>query len=205
MFYYIEGAVAALDKSLAVIDAGGVAFAVNTTVNTLARLRTGERARLYTYLNVGENAMDLYGFYDLSEKRCFELLLGVSGVGPKAALSVLSVCTPESLAMAVVTENEKMLTAAPGVGKRGAQRIILELRDKIAKEMPAAGSGSGSAASPVSSAVAGVPGKKLNDITGALTVLGYAPQEITAALHGLDIESMSVEEAVKAVLKGSVK
>ena len=205
MFYYIEGAVAALDKNLAVIDAGGVAFAVNTTVNTLTRLRAGEKARLYTYLNVGENAMDLYGFYDLSEKRCFELLLGVSGVGPKAALSVLSVCTPESLAMAVVTENEKMLTAAPGVGKRGAQRIILELRDKIAKEMPAAGSGSGSAASPVSSAVAGVPGKKLNDITGALTVLGYAPQEITAALHGLDIESMSVEEAVKAVLKGSVK
>ena len=142
MFYYIEGAVAALDKNLAVIDAGGVAFAVNTTVNTLTRLRAGEKARLYTYLNVGENAMDLYGFYDLSEKRCFELLLGVSGVGPKAALSVLSVCTPESLAMAVVTENEKMLTAAPGVGKRGAQRIILELRDKIAKELPAAGSGS---------------------------------------------------------------
>ena len=204
MFYYIEGAVAALDKNLAVIDAGGVAFAVNTTVNTLTRLRAGEKARLYTYLNVGENAMDLYGFYDLSEKRCFELLLGVSGVGPKAALSVLSVCTPESLAMAVVTENEKMLTAAPGVGKRGAQRIILELRDKIAKELPAAGSGS--AAAPASpAAVAGVPGKKLNDITGALTVLGYAPQEITAALHGLDIESMSVEEAVKAVLKGSVK
>ena len=204
MFYYIEGAVAALDKNLAVIDAGGVAFAVNTTVNTLTRLRTGEKARLYTYLNVGENAMDLYGFYDLSEKRCFELLLGVSGVGPKAALSVLSVCTPESLAMAVVTENEKMLTAAPGVGKRGAQRIILELRDKIAKELPAAGSGS--AAAPASpAAVAGVPGKKLNDITGALTVLGYAPQEITAALHGLDLESMSVEEAVKAVLKGSVK
>lgn len=204
MFYYIEGAVAALDKNLAVIDAGGVAFAVNTTVNTLTRLRAGEKARLYTYLNVGENAMDLYGFYDLSEKRCFELLLGVSGVGPKAALSVLSVCTPESLAMAVVTENEKMLTAAPGVGKRGAQRIILELRDKIAKELPAAGSGS--AAAPASpAAVAGVPGKKLNDITGALTVLGYAPQEITAALHGLDLESMSVEEAVKAVLKGSVK
>ena len=204
MFYYIEGAVAALDKNLAVIDAGGVAFAVNTTVNTLSRLRAGEKARLYTYLNVGENAMDLYGFYDLSEKRCFELLLGVSGVGPKAALSVLSVCTPESLAMAVVTENEKMLTAAPGVGKRGAQRIILELRDKIAKELPAAGSGS--AAAPASpAAVAGVPGKKLNDITGALTVLGYAPQEITAALHGLDLESMSVEEAVKAVLKGSVK
>ena len=204
MFYYIEGSVAALDKNLAVIDAGGVAFAVNTTVNTLTRLRAGEKARLYTYLNVGENAMDLYGFYDLSEKRCFELLLGVSGVGPKAALSVLSVCTPESLAMAVVTENEKMLTAAPGVGKRGAQRIILELRDKIAKELPAAGSGS--AAAPASpAAVAGVPGKKLNDITGALTVLGYAPQEITASLHGLDIESMSVEEAVKAVLKGSVK
>ena len=103
--------------------------------------------------------------------------------------------------MAVVTENEKMLTAAPGVGKRGAQRIILELRDKIAKDMPAAASGSGA----VAAIPEGVPGKKLTDITGALTVLGYTPQEITAALHGLDIESMSVEEAVKLVLKGSLK
>ena len=200
MFYYIEGRVAHLDKNLAVIDAGGVGFAINTTVNTLARLRTGERARLYTYMNVAENALDLYGFFELAEKRCFELLLTVSGIGPKAALSVLGVCTPESLAMAVVTENEKMLTAAPGVGKRGAQRIILELRDKIAKDMPTIGSGAAASPSP-----AGVPGKKLNDVTGALTVLGYTPQEITAALHGVDLESMSVEQAVKLVLKGSLK
>ncbi len=201
MFYYIEGEVALLDKNLAVIDAGGVGFAVNTTANTLSHLRVGERARLYTYLNVGENALDLYGFRDLSEKRCFELLLSVSGVGPKAAVSVLSVCTPESLATAVVTENEKMLTAAPGVGKRGAQRIILELRDKIAKDMPAAGlSGSGAPAG-----VPGMPGQKLNEVTGALAVLGYTPQEITAALHGVDLESMSVEEAVKLVLKSSLK
>ena len=200
MFYYIEGTVAHLDKNLAVIDAGGVGFALNTTVNTLSRLRTGERARLYTYMNVAENAMDLFGFFELSEKRCFELLLGVSGIGPKAALSVLSVCTPESLAMAVVTENEKMLTAAPGVGKRGAQRIILELRDKIAREMPALPAGGPAPAVP-----AGVPGKKLADVTGALTVLGYTPQEITAALHGLDLESLTVEEAVKTVLKSSLK
>ena len=201
MFYYIEGKVAHLDKNLAVIDAGGVGFALNVSTNTLARLRSGERARLYTYMNVAENALDLYGFSEQSEKRCFELLLSVSGVGPRVALSVLSVCTPESLAMAVVTENEKMLTAAPGVGKRGAQRIILELRDKIAKDMPTlSGTGKGAAAVP-----AGVPGKKLTDITGALTVLGYTPQEITAALHGLDIETMSVEEAVKVVLKGSLK
>lgn len=201
MFYYIEGKVAHLDKNLAVIDAGGVGFALNVSVNTLSRLRTGERARLYTYMNVAENAMDLYGFFELAEKRCFELLLSVSGVGPRVALSVLSVCTPESLAMAVVTENEKMLTAAPGVGKRGAQRIILELRDKIAKDMPTlADSGRGAASVPV-----GMPGKKLTDITGALTVLGYTPREITAALHGLDIEAMSVEEAVKVVLKGSLK
>ena len=203
MFYYIEGTVAALDKNFAAIDAGGVAFAVNTTVNTLTRLRTGERARLYTYLNVAENALDLYGFFDLSEKRAFELLLGVSGVGPKAALSVLSVCTPESLALAIVTENEKMLTAAPGVGKRVAQRMILELRDKMAKDMPAGGTGGGQ--TPAAAVPAGVPGKKLADITGALTVLGYAPQEITAALHGLDIESMTVEDAIRAVLKKSLK
>ncbi len=200
MFYYIEGKVAHLDKNLAVIDAGGVGFAVNTTLNTLSKLRTGERARLYTYMNVAENAMDLYGFYELAEKRCFELLISVSGVGPKAALSVLSVCTPESLAMAVVTENEKMLTAAPGVGKRGAQRIILELRDKIAKDMPGL-----SAQGAAPTVQPGVPGKKLADVTGALTVLGYTPQEITAALHGVDLESMSVEEAIKVVLKGSLK
>ncbi len=123
-------------------------------------------------------------------------------MGPKAALSVLSVCTPESLALAVVTENEKMLTAAPGVGKRGAQRIILELRDKIAKEAPPADPGPSPAPA---SAAAGVPGKKLTELTGALAVLGYAPQEITAALRGLDLDAMSVEEAVKTVLKGSLK
>lgn len=200
MFYYIEGKVTHLDKNLAVIDAGGVGFSLLTTANTLSRLRSGERARLYTYLNVAENVMDLYGFYELAEKRCFELLLGVSGVGPKAALSVLGVCTPESLAMAVVTENEKMLTAAPGVGKRGAQRIILELRDKIAKDAPSLSAGS--AVSPVPAVG---QGKRLADVTGALTVLGYTPQEITAALHGVDLESMSVEEAVKLVLKGSLK
>ncbi len=201
MFYYIEGTVALLEKNLAVIDAGGVGFSVMTTLNTLSRLRTGERARLYTYLNVAENVMDLYGFADLSERRCFELLLSVSGIGPKAAISVLGVCTPESLAMAVVTDNEKMLTAAPGVGKRGAQRIILELKDKIARDMPTLGETTQKPAA-VSAAV---PGRKLADVTGALAVLGYAPQEITAALQGLDLESLSVEEAVRQVLKRSLK
>ncbi len=200
MFYYIEGKVAHIEKNLAVIDAGGVGFSLTVTNNTLSRLKTGERARLYTYLNVAENVLDLYGFFELSEKRCFELLLGVSGIGPKAAVSVLGVCTPESLAMAVVTENEKMLTAAPGVGKRGAQRIILELRDKIAKDMPSV-----NAQGPASPVPVLGQGKKLADVTGALTVLGYAPQEITAALHGLDLESMSVEEAVKLVLRGSLR
>ncbi len=201
MFYYIEGKVAHIDRNLAVIDAGGVGFSCMTTANTLSRLRVGDRARLYTYLNVAENVMDLYGFAELAEKRCFELLLSVSGIGPKAALSVLGVCTPETLAMAVVTENEKLLTSAPGVGKRGAQRIILELRDKISKDIPSVSSGY----APAPAAGAGASGKKLAEVTGALAVLGYAPQEITAALHGIDLESMTVEEAVKQVLKGSVK
>ena len=199
MFYYIEGTVQVLDKNLAVLDAGGVGFLCNTTTNTLSRLEVGKKAKLYTYCNITETSFDIFGFYDLSEKRCFEMLLGVSGVGPKAALSIMSCCTPEGLAMAVVTENEKMLTAAPGVGKRSAQRIILELKDKIAKENMAM---QGSAAPVVS---AGVPGKKLADVTGALTVLGYSPAEITAALHGVDIESMTVEEVIRIVLKGSLK
>lgn len=199
MFYYIEGTVTVIDRNLAVIDAGGVGFLCNTTTNTLSKLERGAKARLYTYCNVTETSFDIFGFADMQEKRCFEMLLAVSGVGPKAALSIMSSVTPDGLALAVVTENEKMLTAAPGVGKRTAQRIILELRDKIAKDDVKLSS----AASPV--APAGLSGKKLSDVTAALTVLGYSPAEISLALSGIDMDSMSVEEIIKVVLKGSVK
>ena len=125
MFYYVNGTVAHLAPYLAVIDCGGVGYACRTTNNTLARLKKGETARLYTYLNVREDAMELYGFFAEDERNCFQLLIGVSGVGPKAALSILSSSTPDTLAMSIITGDEKALTVAPGIGKKIAQRVIL--------------------------------------------------------------------------------
>ena len=119
------------------IDCGGVGYACMATNNTLSQLKRGERKKLFTYLNVGESVFDLYGFASQNELNSFKLLLGVSGVGPKAALAILSANTPEALAMSIVTGDEKALTAAQGIGKKIAQRIILELKDKMAKETAA--------------------------------------------------------------------
>jgi len=191
MFYYLEGNVAVIAQNLAVIDINGVGYACMTTLNTLSRLESGKRAKLYTYCNVKEDAFDIYGFYDVSEKRCFEQLLGVSGVGPKAAISILSSTSPESLALAIIGDDESALTRAPGIGKKLAQRIILELKDKVSKEMPAlAATGY---VSPGESTGQTGPGSKQRDAAAALTVLGYSQSEISASMRGIDIETLTVE------------
>ena len=125
MFYYLKGVVGHVAPNLAVIDCGGVGYACRTTSYTLAALQVGEKAKLFTHLNVREDAMELYGFSTENECNCFRMLIGVSGVGPKAALSILSSTTPEGLATSIITGNEKALTVAPGIGKKIAQRIIL--------------------------------------------------------------------------------
>ena len=149
MFYYLNGTVAEIAAGLAVIDCGGVGYACATTNYTLSQLKKGERARLYTYLHVREDIFELYGFASQQELNSFKMLIGVSGVGPKAALAILSATTPQNLALSIVTEDEKALTAAQGIGKKIAQRIILELKDKLAKEQSnfTVPSGGGSAAS----------------------------------------------------------
>ena len=139
MFYYLNGVVAHVAPFLAVIDCGGVGYACRTTNNTLSHLQKGKPAKLYTHLNVREDAMELFGFSTENELNCFQLLTSVSGVGPKAALSILSAATPESLAMSIITGDEKALTVAQGIGKKIAQRIILELKDKLAKGQIAPG------------------------------------------------------------------
>ena len=170
---------------LAVIDCGGVGYACKTTNTTLAQLKKGQRGKLYTYLDVGENAFGLYGFATANELNSFKLLIGVSGVGPKAALAILSAATPESLAMAIVTGDEKSLTAAPGVGKKIAQRIILELKDKMARESAATGLDfSGGAAVSVPAFT-----NKATEAAQALAVLGYTSAEVAQALKGVDVES----------------
>ena len=179
MFYYLEGTVAEILPYLAVIDCGGVGYACKTTNHTLATLKKGQKGKLYTYLHVGEGIFDLYGFATQNELNSFKLLLGVSGVGPKAALAILSVGTPETLAMAIVTGDEKALTAAPGIGKKIAQRVILELKDKL-------GSGGETGGMP------DLPAPQLDafrDVAAALEQLGFKRDAIDRTLRQLAAEN----------------
>ena len=201
MFYYLDGTVAEILPYLAVIDCGGVGYACKTTNTTLAQLKKGQRGKLYTYLDVGESIFDLYGFATQNELNSFKLLIGVSGVGPKAALAILSAATPESLAMAIVTGDEKSLTAAPGVGKKIAQRIILELKDKMARESAATVDFSGGKGA----AVPAVFTSKATEAAAALAVLGYSTQEVQMALKGVDVENLPLEEIIRQSLKKMVK
>ena len=201
MFYYLDGTVAELLPYLAVIDCGGVGYACKTTNNTLASLKKGQRGKLYTYLNVGEDVFDLYGFATQKELSTFKLLIGVSGVGPKAALAVLSAGTPESLALAIVTGDEKALTAAPGIGKKIAQRIILELKDKMARESGGELDFSGGKGAPA----AAVFSNKATEAAQALAVLGYTSAEVSMALKGVDVEGLPLEEIIRQSLKKMVK
>ncbi|MBO4854594.1 MAG: Holliday junction branch migration protein RuvA [Oscillospiraceae bacterium] len=198
MFYYLSGTVAEMEPNLAVIDCGGVGYACAATNYTLSQLKKGDRAKLYTYMNVREDAVDLFGFATQSELHSFKLLLGVSGVGPKAALSILSSTTPENLAMSVVMGDEKTLTAAPGIGKKIAQRIILELKDKLAADQQRMDFGA--AAVP-----AVTHGAKASEAAAALAVLGYGAQDTAAALKGLDMENLPLEEIVRQALKRMVR
>ncbi len=201
MLYHVCGTVAEIEPNLAVIDCGGVGYACSTTNYTLSQLKKGDKVKLFTYMNVREDAVELYGFASRSELQSFKLLLGVSGVGPKAALSILSSSTPEALAMAIVAEDEKALCAAPGIGKKTAQRIILELKDKLTKEQGSFLASGGA----VSRAPAAAPGGKVREAASALAVLGYSAQEINTALKGIDIEALALEDVIRQALKRMVK
>lgn len=197
MFYHLNGIVSDIDLNLAVIDCNGVGYAVNTTTNTLSRLKLNDKSKLYISECIKEDSFDLYGFATLGEKRCFEMLLGVSGIGPKAAQAILCATTPEGLALAIMNGDDKAITAAQGVGKKIAQRVILELKDKVSKEM----GGSSVSEMPAAITQTASDSKSKNDAIAALMVLGYGTAEINAALRGLDIGAMETEQIVKAALK----
>ena len=201
MLYYVDGTVAELLPYLAVIDCGGVGYACKTTNHTLSALKKGQRGKLYTFLHVGDGIFELYGFASQNELNTFRMLIGVSGVGPKAAISILSSVTPENLALAIVTEDERTLTSAPGIGKKIARRMILELKDRMAKESAAGldfSAGPGAAAVPAFTS-------KASEAAQALAVLGYSSQEAAAALKGIDTESLPLEEIIRQSLKRMVK
>lgn len=201
MFYYLSGTVAHIGPYLAVIDCGGVGYACRTTSYTLSALQIGAPAQLYTHLNVREDAMELYGFSTENERNCFQMLIAVSGVGPKAALSILSASTPANLALSIITGDEKALTCAQGVGKKIAQRVILELKDKLAKGQAIGGAGE----SYGGSGVTVIPENKLSEASAALAVLGYSQGEINVALKGIDLEGLTLEQVIKAALKKMMK
>ena len=201
MFYYVDGTVTVLRQGLAVIDCGGVGYACHASQNTIGKLKIGTRARLLTYLNVHEGIFELYGFIDEEELSCFEMMIGVSGVGPKVALSILSVAPPDRLALSIITGDEKMLTQAPGIGKKIAQRIVLELRDKMSKEQLE----TASAASPVAAVAASDGVNHTQEAVAALMVLGYTQAEAVHAMEGLDIAGMEAEEIIRQCLKKLVK
>lgn len=196
MIYYVSGPVALLEPGLAVIDCAGVGYGCRITAYTASKLKLRENTRLYVTESIREDAYDLYGFESREEQRCFELLTNVNGVGPKAALSILSSGGPQNFTLAVMTGNEKMLTAAPGVGKKIAQRIILELKDKLGGASELDFSAGSVAAAPAAGNTVGLA-------TAALQELGYGPAEISAALKGVD-PNASTEEMVRYALRAMV-
>ncbi len=201
MFYYLSGTVAHIGLNLAVIDCGGVGYACMTTTTTLSTLKKGEKGRLFTHLNVREDGVELFGFAGQDELNLFRLLLGVSGVGPKAALSILSASTPANLALSIITGDEKALTVAPGIGKKIAQRVILELKDKLAKDQAFVSTGETYSGTGVTV----IPENKLSEATAALAVLGYSAAESAAALRGIDMENLTLEQIIKQALKAMMK
>ena len=197
MFYYIDGTVTILDSNLAVLDCGGVGYACHTTGYTLSQLQIGKKQKLFTYCHVKEDAFDIYGFSSRDELNCFNRLIGVSGVGPKVALAILSSVSPSQFTLAVVTGDEKSLNMAPGVGKKMAQRIILELKDKLSGEMQTYDSSS-------SAYIPAAAGNKSSEAAAALASLGYSQSEIGMALKGIDVEHMSLEDIVRSALRAMV-
>lgn len=202
MFYYVDGTVALLKQGLAVIDCGGVGYACHASQNTIGKLKMGAKARLLTFLNVREDLFELYGFIDEEELSCFQMMIGVSGVGPKAALSILSVAPPDRLALSIITGDEKLLTQAPGIGKKIAQRIILELRDKMSKEQLDAGTASSAV---VSAVTANGGANHTQEAVAALMVLGYSQAEALHAMEGVDAASLEADEIIRQCLKKLVK
>ncbi len=195
MLYYVSGQVAVLEPNLAVVDCGGVGYGCKITAYTAAQLKLKQSARLYVTESIREDAYDLFGFISREEQSCFELLTSVNGVGPKAALAILS-AGPQNFTLAVMTGDEKLLTAAQGVGKKLAQRIILELKDKMGGASMEMDFSAGAAA-------VAAPQGNIALAAAALQELGYSAGEVHTALKGAD-PAASTEDLVRHALRAMV-
>ena len=200
MFYYLKGELAYRDINTCVIDCGGVGYKLTVSYITSDALLTklGKEVKLFTHLAVREDGVELFGFGSNEERECFNQLTSVSGVGPKVAMSILSTMTPDKLALAVCTEDTKAIAKTPGIGAKTAARIVLELKDKVSKDM--LGQTSESSKRGVSQSAMPIGNSSLSEATEALMVLGYDKNSILTALKGIDT-SMDVGEIIKAALK----
>ena len=200
MFYYLKGELAYRDLSTCVIDCGGVGYKLTVSFITSESLmsKLGKEIKLFTHLAVREDGMELFGFGSYEEKECFNRLTSVSGIGPKAAMSILSTMTPEKLAVAICTDDAKAIAKSPGIGAKSAARIILELKDKMSKEMFG-----GSSDIPSSNASASnfVSNSAISEAAEALSVLGYDRNTVLSVLKGIDTSITDVGEIIKLALK----
>lgn len=196
MIYSVNGEVIHLEQGMAVIECSGVGYACRATMNTISQLKVGENAMLFTYMAVREDAVELFGFKETAELNCFKMLISISGVGPKAAIAILSELNPQAFALAVINNDSKALTKAQGIGTKIAQRIVLELKDKLEKDSSAF---SGveimdiDTSSPLKSNAS-------SEAMSALMVLGFSAQQAEKALDGLSAE-LTTQELVKEALK----
>lgn len=205
MFYYIEGKLAHLDYGFAVIDANGVGYKLTITQTTYEamppHLSVSEApiVRLYSYMAVREDGIELFGFASESELEAFKLLITVSGVGPKAAISILSVFSPDKLFITIMNEDTKAIAKANGIGAKTAARIVLELKDKISKSYSESISAPQNVPAGRTTTPAG--SSKLSDAQSALLVLGYTKSEVVAALRGVDISNKETDDIIRLALK----
>lgn len=197
MFYHISGELVLVESNTAVIDCNGVGYSLTVSLNTQSYLKNpGQKVKLYTHFSVREDGVELFGFYDLEERDIFKLLITVSGVGPKAAINIMSALTPQSFVSAVMNGDTKLISKAQNVGAKTAARIVLELKDKLAKTVTASDSEDGISALNIPNA-----SEKIAEAQNALIVLGYKQSEAVAALRGIDVGKMELEDIIREALK----
>ena len=203
MISYIKGPLTAIEEDVIVVEAGGVGMGIHVPLSVLDRLPgIGREVTVYTYFQVREDAMSLYGFLNRQDREMFRQLIGVNGVGPKAALGILSVMTPDDLRMAIVTGDAKAISRAPGIGPKTAQRLILDLKDKVSMEEVL-----GNLALPYDQGAAVSPGiavmgEAAKEAVQALVALGYSNVEANKAVKQVEVtETMTAEDVLKASLR----
>ena len=203
MFSYIKGTLTEFFEDVIVVESDGIGWNIHVPLSVLDRLpRTGEEVKIYTSFQVREDAMTLYGFLTRQDLQMFKQLLGVNGIGPKAALGILSTLQPDDLRMAIISEDAKAIAKAPGIGPKTAKRVILDLKDRIKMEdiLPA-GMGAAAERTAAATAVTGMEGIGKEAIE-ALVALGYSMTEASKAVRQVEIsEGMTVEAVLKASLK----